>query len=97
MKCRTAAPTSSRASPFLFLAQVASASGAMSDAAKTDAILIALVQFAFVSSITPGPNIMMLLASGANFGFRRTVPHMLGISVGHSFMVILLGMIRAMC
>ncbi len=54
-------------------------------------ILFALVGFAFVSSITPGPNNMMLLASGANFGFRRTVPHMLGISIGHSFMVILLG------
>ncbi len=63
----------------------------MSDTAMTSAILVALVQFAFVSSITPGPNNMMLLASGANFGFRRTVPHMLGISVGHSFMVILLG------
>ncbi len=57
----------------------------------TFAILSALVGFAFVSSITPGPNNMLLLASGANFGFRRTVPHMLGISVGHSFMVILLG------
>ncbi|MEQ3727179.1 MAG: LysE family translocator, partial [Tateyamaria sp.] len=39
----------------------------------------ALAAFAFVSSITPGPNNLMLMASGANFGFRRTVPHMLGI------------------
>lgn len=44
--------------------------------------LLALTAFAFVSSITPGPNNMMLLASGVNFGFRRTIPHMLGISVG---------------
>ena len=49
---------------------------------------MALIVFAFVSSITPGPNNMMLLASGVNFGFRRSVPHMLGIGVG--FMVLLL-------
>ena len=54
-------------------------------------ILTALVLFALVSSITPGPNNMMLLASGANFGFRRTIPHMLGISIGHMIMVILVG------
>ena len=36
----------------------------------------------FVMSITPGPNNVMLTASGAHFGFRRTVPHMLGISAG---------------
>jgi len=54
-------------------------------------ILSALIGFAFATSITPGPNNMMLLASGANFGMRRTVPHMLGISLGHSFMVFLVG------
>jgi threonine/homoserine/homoserine lactone efflux protein len=54
-------------------------------------ILLALIGFAFVTSVTPGPNNMMLIASGANFGFRRTVPHMLGISVGHSVMVFLVG------
>ncbi|MEM1378546.1 MAG: LysE family translocator [Pseudomonadota bacterium] len=54
-------------------------------------LLTGLVAFAFVSSITPGPNNMMLLASGANFGFARTVPHMLGISLGHAFMVFLVG------
>ncbi len=45
-----------------------------------------------VTSVTPGPNNMMLLASGVNFGFRRTVPHMLGISIGHSLMVFLMGL-----
>jgi threonine/homoserine/homoserine lactone efflux protein len=35
--------------------------------------------FAFVSSVTPGPNNVMLTASGATFGYRRSVPHMLGI------------------
>lgn len=55
-------------------------------------IFIALIGFAFVSSITPGPNNLMLLASGANFGFRRTVPHMLGISLGHLVMIVLVGL-----
>ena len=44
--------------------------------------LLAIASFAFVTSVTPGPNNLMLLASGANFGFRRTLPHMLGISLG---------------
>jgi threonine/homoserine/homoserine lactone efflux protein len=55
-------------------------------------LLIALIAFAFVTSVTPGPNNMMLLASGVNFGFRRTLPHMIGISLGHALMVILLGL-----
>jgi threonine/homoserine/homoserine lactone efflux protein len=38
--------------------------------------------YSFVMSITPGPNNVMLTASGATFGFRRTIPHILGISVG---------------
>lgn len=50
---------------------------------------VALVAFAFVSSITPGPNNFMLLASGVNFGFRRTIPHMVGIGVG--FFSLLIG------
>jgi threonine/homoserine/homoserine lactone efflux protein len=54
-------------------------------------LFIALVGFAFATSVTPGPNNMMLLASGANFGFRATVPHMLGISLGHAFMVFIVG------
>ena len=54
--------------------------------------LLALAAFAFVASVTPGPNNLMLLASGANFGVRRSVPHMLGISLGHAFMVLLVGM-----
>ncbi|MEM7719334.1 MAG: LysE family translocator [Pseudomonadota bacterium] len=55
-------------------------------------VLFALVGFAFVSSITPGPNNLMLMASGANFGFGRTIPHMLGISIGHCFMIIMVGL-----
>ncbi len=59
----------------------------------TQDILFALVAFSFVSSVTPGPNNLMLMASGANFGLRRTIPHMLGISLGHAFMVTLVGVI----
>lgn len=58
----------------------------------THDILLALVSFAFVTSVTPGPNNLMLMASGANFGFRRTVPHMLGISLGFGLMVFLVGL-----
>lgn len=55
-------------------------------------ILLALAGFAFVTSATPGPNNMMLMASGANFGLRRTIPHMLGVSLGFGIMVALLGL-----
>ena len=55
-------------------------------------LFLALLGFAFVTSVTPGPNNMMLLTSGVNFGFRRTVPHMLGISMGHALMVFLVGL-----
>ncbi|MEP0155852.1 LysE family translocator [Pseudophaeobacter sp.] len=54
-------------------------------------LFLALALFAFVSSITPGPNNLMLMASGANFGFRRTIPHMLGVALGFVFMVVLVG------
>ncbi|MEM1064230.1 MAG: LysE family translocator [Pseudomonadota bacterium] len=54
-------------------------------------LFAALAAFAFVSSITPGPNNMMLMASGANFGFRRTIPHMLGVGIGFVVMVLLVG------
>lgn len=57
----------------------------------TNDLLPALLAFAFVSSITPGPNNLMLMASGANFGFRRTVPHMLGVGVGFTLMIVLVG------
>lgn len=52
-------------------------------------IFLTLLVFAFVTSITPGPNNFMLLASGVNFGFKRTIPHMCGI--GSGFFTLLLG------
>ena len=57
----------------------------------TQDIFAALVTFAFVTSITPGPNNLMLMASGANFGLRRTVPHMVGVSAGFVLMTVLVG------
>lgn len=53
---------------------------------------LALLGFAFVTSVTPGPNNLMLMASGANFGFARTIPHMLGISLGFGLMCFLMGL-----
>lgn len=55
-------------------------------------VLLALILFALAATITPGPNNLMLLASGVNFGFRRTVPHMLGITVGFSVLLFAIGM-----
>lgn len=55
-------------------------------------ILLALAGFAFVSTITPGPNNMMVMASGANFGLARTMPHLLGITFGFTFMILLVGL-----
>lgn len=57
----------------------------------THDLLAALVLFVFVATATPGPNNLMVMASGANFGFRRTLPHMLGIGIGFSLMVLLVG------
>jgi threonine/homoserine/homoserine lactone efflux protein len=57
----------------------------------SSAVLTALLGFAFVTTVTPGPNNLMLLASGANFGFRLTMPHMLGIVGGVSAMTLLVG------
>lgn len=55
-------------------------------------LLLPLVLFAVVTSITPGPNNILLTASGANFGFRRTLPHMLGISAGFLSLIVVSGL-----
>lgn len=54
-------------------------------------IVVALTVFATVAAITPGPNNAMVLASSVNFGVRRTMPHMLGVTIGFMVMVILIG------
>ena len=54
-------------------------------------VLLALAGFSLVSSITPGPNNLMLLASGVNYGFWRSLPHMVGISGGFCFLLLCTG------
>lgn len=54
-------------------------------------IFLALLGFAFVATVTPGPNNAMLMASGANFGVRRTLPHMFGVTIGFTVMIALVG------
>lgn len=55
-------------------------------------LLLGFALFALVTSITPGPNNTMLLASGVNFGFNRTIPHMLGITCGFFSLVLAVGL-----
>ncbi len=45
-------------------------------------VFLSLTLFIFATSFTPGPNNIMVTASGVNFGFRRTIPHMAGITIG---------------
>ncbi len=58
----------------------------------TPDLIAAFVLYAFVSSITPGPNNTMLLASGVNFGIKASLPHMLGITIGFSILVLSCGL-----
>jgi threonine/homoserine/homoserine lactone efflux protein len=51
-----------------------------------------LILFAAVMSLTPGPNVVMVTASAANFGFRRVIPHMLGITLGFGTLVMAVGL-----
>ncbi len=53
--------------------------------------ILSFTLFASVSAFTPGPNNIMLAASGANFGFRASLPHILGVSVGFILLVIAAG------
>ena len=55
-------------------------------------VLYALILFCFVSGVTPGPNNIMLMTSGVNFGFRRTLPHLVGVVLGFAAMVALIGL-----
>ncbi|MFT4620105.1 MAG: threonine/homoserine/homoserine lactone efflux protein [Sulfitobacter sp.] len=57
----------------------------------TSEMIIGLIAYAFASSITPGPNNLMLMASGANFGWARTIPHALGVALGFVIMCIAIG------
>ena len=58
----------------------------------TPELFAALCLFTFAASITPGPNNTMLMASGANFGLRATLPHMAGVLVGFVCLIALCGL-----
>src|ERR1700739_2481547 len=55
-------------------------------------LLIAFILFPIVMFITPGPNNIMVLSSGLTYGFRRTVPHIAGITIGFAFMIAAVGL-----
>lgn len=55
-------------------------------------LYLALLSFAFISVITPGPNNLMLMASGLNFGWRQSIPHMLGVGLGFPLMLLVVGL-----
>jgi threonine/homoserine/homoserine lactone efflux protein len=54
-------------------------------------LLLAFVAFVFVMFFTPGPNNIMLMSSGLTHGFRRTLPHMAGVTLGFAFMIASVG------
>jgi threonine/homoserine/homoserine lactone efflux protein len=54
-------------------------------------LLVAFVVFAVAALFTPGPNNIMLMTSGLNFGFVRTLPHALGVALGFGFLVLVIG------
>ncbi len=55
-------------------------------------LLTALITFAIISTITPGPNNIMIMTSGMNFGIRRSFPHYLGICIGFPGMIVMVGL-----
>ncbi|MBR0717040.1 LysE family translocator [Bradyrhizobium liaoningense] len=58
----------------------------------SQSLFYAFVVFAVVMFFTPGPNNIMLLSSGLTYGFRRTIPHIAGITIGFAFMVAAVGL-----
>ncbi len=55
-------------------------------------LILTIALFAFSSGITPGPNNIMLMSSGVNFGVKRSLPHLLGICIGFPAMVLAIGL-----
>jgi len=58
----------------------------------TPAMLVLIFTFSFATSITPGPNNIMLLSSGLTFGYQKTVPHLLGVIIGFPLMTLCVGL-----
>jgi threonine/homoserine/homoserine lactone efflux protein len=55
-------------------------------------LFLALATFSFAMAFTPGPNNIMLAASGVNFGFSRTIPHMIGVTAGFMLLLVACGL-----
>ena len=55
-------------------------------------LILPLLLFSISTAITPGPNNVMVTASGVNFGYRKTLPHILGITFGFPVMIVLIGL-----
>ncbi|WP_415887605.1 LysE family translocator [Neptuniibacter sp. QD37_6] len=55
-------------------------------------IYLAILVFAISSTVTPGPNNIMIMTSGLNFGVKRSMPHLLGICLGFPLMVVAVGL-----
>lgn len=55
-------------------------------------VLLPLMLFCFTTSITPGPNNIMIMSSGLRFGVVKSIPHYLGICLGFNIMVFLVGL-----
>ncbi|MCT8987076.1 LysE family translocator [Shewanella phaeophyticola] len=55
-------------------------------------LVFAIALFAFSAGITPDPNNIMLMTSGVNFGIKRSIPHLLGISLGFPTMILAVGL-----
>ena len=58
----------------------------------TFTLLASIFMFSFATSMTPGPNNLMLLSSGLTFGYKRTIPHIIGVIVGFPLMTICVGL-----
>lgn len=56
------------------------------------ATIISLAVFSTVAAFTPGPNNLMLAASGANYGFRQSIPHIAGITAGFMLLIFSAGL-----
>jgi len=55
-------------------------------------LILSLLSFSISMAITPGPNNVMVTASGVNFGYKKTLPHILGITFGFPVMIVLIGL-----
>ena len=54
--------------------------------------LLALIGLALSAAFTPVPNNVQIAASGLNFGYWRSLPHILGIALGYAFMIFIVGL-----